>query len=158
MTIYAGPAYTHKHVSIGPPSAETLRCLPQGTDVSSEALYWFNAASSREDICCFGIYWRQLAVGQIFLRDVNPQTGESLVGYHLFAPQYRGRGIGTAALGLLQRFVAETSALSRLVIITSCDNAASQAIARKAGFAYAGTPRKDPATGMVFVWQVPDRP
>jgi RimJ/RimL family protein N-acetyltransferase len=93
-------------------------------------------------------------VGQIFLHDIEPRQGVSLVGYHLFEREMRGRGIGTRALRLLQRFVIETDELRALVLITSGDNVASRRAAEKAGFVHIGPPREDP-TGVALRWDVP---
>lgn len=94
-------------------------------------------------------------VGQILLHDMDADTGESLVGYHVFEPHRRGQRTGTKALTLLERFAAEQTGLRKLVIITSQDNLASQALARKCGFVLTGASRKDPENGLVFEWTAP---
>ena len=148
MTCYTGRTYTDAEVSIGPPAFAPLRNGAAGPYTS-----WFVDAQERADICYFSIYSNTSLVGQIFLHDVNP-AGESLIGYHIFDPAQRGRGIGTKALTLLKRFVIEQTELRRLVIITSRDNLASQAIARRCGFLHTGAPREDHENGMVFVLDV----
>jgi RimJ/RimL family protein N-acetyltransferase len=93
-------------------------------------------------------------VGQIVLRDINWHSGEAEVGYILFEPGLRRRGIGTKALALLQTFVVECTRLTRLITVTSSDNRASQWIAQKCGFMHTGSLRDDP-TRLVFQWNVP---
>jgi RimJ/RimL family protein N-acetyltransferase len=112
-------------------------------------------ALERQDVYYFSVRWQNRLVGQIILHDVNEHVGEALVGYHLFEPQYRGRGVGTRMLALLQQFVAEETTLRALVAITRDDNVASQRIAQKCGFRHTGAPREDPRHGMCFHWAVP---
>jgi RimJ/RimL family protein N-acetyltransferase len=150
MAFYTGSGYWQDGVSIGPPAVGPLRAGAAG-----EFARWFFEAPERDDVCYFSIYIGQALVGQILLHDIDTSTGESLVGYHIFEPRQRGQGIGTKALTLLERFAAERTGLRRLVIITSRDNLASQALARKCGFVLTGVPREDPENGLVFEWTVP---
>jgi len=76
------------------------------------------------------------------------------IGYALAEPSDQGRGLGTKALGLLQRFARDATRLTKLIIITSRDNSASQRIAQKCGFLHTGPSREDPINGMVFEWVV----
>jgi len=122
MALYTGPSYWQDDVSIGPPAVGPLRAGAAGGFAR-----WFLEAPERDDVCYFSIYVGRALVGQILLHDIDATTGESLVGYHVFEPRQRGRGTGTKALTLLERFAAERTRLRRLVIITSRDNLASQA-------------------------------
>ena len=149
MAFYAGPDHVKKGVRIGPPAIGPLR-----EGAAGEFSRWFDQARERDDVCYFSIYSDKALVGQILLHDVDPSAGENLVGYHVFEPVQRGRGIGTKALTLLKRFVAEQTELRKLVIITSRDNFASRRLAWKCGFVHVGVPREDPENGMVFEWVV----
>ena len=142
---------------IGPATLDLIDQVPKAPDVTESVHHWLTAAQIRNDVYYFGIFRAQLRlpVGQIFLHDMDQTTGESLIGYHLFQPEVRGQGIGTHALSLVQQFVVSTTALTKLIIITSRENRASQAIAHKCGFTYAGAPREDPEHGVVFSWSVP---
>jgi len=84
-----------------------------------------------------------------------------LVAYHIFDAQHRGRGVGTKALSLLQQYTASCTDLSRLYIITSQDNPASQRIAQKYGFSLTAEGNAkygpNPAYLLEFVWDVPAR-
>jgi RimJ/RimL family protein N-acetyltransferase len=144
MAYYSGRTYTDAEVSIGPPTFALLR-----NGAAGPFTRWFVVAQDRADICYFSIYSNTSLVGQIFLHDVNP-AGERLIGFHMFDPAQRGRGIGTKALTMLKRFVIEQTELRRLVIITSQANLGSQAIARRCGFLHTGAPREDHEDGMVF--------
>ena len=152
MTLHAGCIYQSGNVRLCPPDPEAVRKVPKSPDVADSVDRWLSAALERDNVYYFSICCGDEIVGQILLHDVDWQSGESLVGYHLFRPDHRGIGIGTKALVLLQEFVAEQGRLAKLVIITSKDNIASQRVAQKCGFAYAGAPREDPA-GLVFQWE-----
>jgi RimJ/RimL family protein N-acetyltransferase len=142
--------YRNGDVSIGPPEPDLIRSAPLATDIAASVATWLDRAEQSADTYYFSIFWRNTLVGQILLHDADWGDGESLIGYHLFAPEMRGQGIGTQALDLLLRFVAASTTLTRLVIITSQDNQASQRIAEKCGFRYVGSSREDPINGVVF--------
>lgn len=155
MTIHTGQIYNYAGVCIGPANIESILHADVTADVEMEVQHWSAEAGVRNDIYYFAISTDQnTPIGQIFLHDIDNAREESLVGYHLFAPHLRGRGIGTKALHLLQQFVVSETTLTTLIIITSRDNVASQTIAQKCGFTYAGTPREDPVDGVVFAWNV----
>jgi RimJ/RimL family protein N-acetyltransferase len=155
MTFYTGQSYQQDLVSIGPPDLNLLGSILIASDVKDSIEHWVSEAKGREDILYFSTFLHQKPVGQILLHDWNAHTGESLIAYHLFRPQMRGQGIGTQALRLLQSYVLGQTALTKLVIITSLDNLASQQIARKCDFQYVGSSREDPVNGKVFEWHVP---
>jgi RimJ/RimL family protein N-acetyltransferase len=119
-------------------------------DVVDSVHHWLAAARERDDVLYFSIYEDNVVVGQIILHDIDKRTGTSLIGYHLFDPHFRSRGIGTVALRLLADFVRSRTNLERLFIITSDDNGASQRVAQKCGFTHVGPSREDPVHGMVF--------
>jgi RimJ/RimL family protein N-acetyltransferase len=148
--------YRYEGVNIGPGNVDLIQRADVAADVESEVRHWSAEALVRDDIYYFSVFADQLdaPIGQILLHDMNRGTGESLVAYHLFAPRWRGRGIGTKALHLLQQFVVSETTLTKLIIITSRDNVASQTIAQKGGFTYVGTPWEDPIHGVVFTWHV----
>ena len=147
MAFYGGQPYTNDTTVIGAP---TRLLLPTGA--TNACSYWPTIAPIRDDIWYFAIYELGALVGAILLHDWDRTKQESLVAYHLFAPSDRGRGIGTRALALLQRVVFEQTNLHTLVILTSDDNRASQRIAEKCGFSYAGPSQEDPLHGMVFTY------
>ncbi len=91
-------------------------------------------------------------VGEIFLHDIDVQRGDALVGYALFQPVHRGRGIGSEALSELVSHVVTNTELNKLVVITMADNVASVRTAEKSGFIQVGAPREDPA-GVCLVWR-----
>ena len=154
MTFYIGQSYQLDKVSIGSPDLNLLQSILINSDVKDSFEHWVSEAKKREDILYFSILLNLELIGQILLHDLNVQTGESLVAYHLFQPQMRGKGIGTQALHLLQSFVLQQTPLKKLVIITSRDNLASQHIAQKCVFRYVGASREDPVHDMVFEWHV----
>lgn len=155
MAFYTGQSYSQDQVSIGSPDPSLLQSISAISDVKDSIEHWVSEAGKRADILYFSIFLGQKLIGQILLHDMNVRTGESLVAYHLFSPQLRGKGIGTQALRLLQSHVLRQAALKKLIIITSRDNLASHRIARKCGFEYVGASREDPVNEMVFEWHMP---
>jgi RimJ/RimL family protein N-acetyltransferase len=144
--------YEDSEVRIASPDADAVRVAPKG-DVADEVEFWLSRGLVDSTVQYFSIYERDRLVGQIFLHDVDAESGDAPVGYHLFEPIFRGRGIGTRALGLLQKYVIEQTPLQRLVVITSADNVAARRIAEKCGFTSSGAPREDPAGGVLLAWR-----
>ncbi len=139
------PSYSKDHIRITPPNLTEIRQASINEDVLADAANWLPLALKGEQgVVYFSIYQQDSLVGQIFLHDGNPQTGESLIGYHLFQPEYRGQGIGTIALGLLLKYVKEQTNFHHLVIITDEANKASQRIAEKCGFKFTGSAWEGP--------------
>lgn len=154
MPLHAGRTYRRDSISIAPPDVQAIRRGRKAADVADSVMHWLSQAATGDDIHYFAIYRDQDLVGQIMLHDIDRQSGEALVGYHLFEAHFRGHGVGTQALALLQEFVSQETDLNRLVVITSRDNLASQRVARKCGFEYSGTAREDRVNGVVFQWRV----
>jgi RimJ/RimL family protein N-acetyltransferase len=71
------------------------------------------------------------------LYDVRAQQGCASVGYWL-AREARGRGVATHAVRLLARWAFAELGLARLELTCSPDNAASQRVAERCGFAREG--------------------
>jgi RimJ/RimL family protein N-acetyltransferase len=154
MSFHTGPIYSQDQVSIGAFDLSLLRSISIAPDVKVPVEHWSSEAPGSDDILYFSIFRGQEVIGQILLHDLNAQTGESLIAYHLFRPELRGQGFGTLALGLLQSYVLRETELKKLIIITSRDNMASQQLARKCDFQYVGASREDPVNEMVFVWNI----
>jgi RimJ/RimL family protein N-acetyltransferase len=150
----ARTSHAEGNISVRPPDPAAIRGTIVAPDVAASVATWLSRALERDDICYFSIYEGERLVGQILLHDILFPDGEALVGYHLFQPMDRGRGIGTVALRLLQRFVIEHTTLTKLVIITSADNLASRRLAERCGFRFSGPPREDP-TGVALLWRAP---
>lgn len=155
MTLHSGPIYADGDVTLRPPDAQVVRGAVASSDVRRDLDEWLGSALTREDIYYFAVYEGETFAGQIFLHDIDSEKGSALIGYHLRAPSFRGRGIGTAALRLLQQFVAQQTSLHTLVAITTRDNVASQSVATRCSFTYSGPSIEDPTNGMVFRWPVP---
>jgi RimJ/RimL family protein N-acetyltransferase len=71
---------------------------------------------------------------------VNAHQYRGHIGYWVVA-SVRGRGICTAALGLVSRWALESLGLQRLELITDPDNLASQRVAEKVGYEREGVLR-----------------
>lgn len=155
MPFHYGPPYQDGAISIGAPAVERILQCDIAEDVRGDVEHYLACAPADPTIHYFSIYQEEVPVGQIVLHDINHETGESLVGYCLFTPAWRGRGIGTRALRLLQRYVIEQTNLTHLVIITGVDNLPSQRIAQKCGFVFSGGAREEPEQLVVYEWRVP---
>jgi RimJ/RimL family protein N-acetyltransferase len=107
MTLHTGRVYSEGTISLGPAQPQTILDSAASSDVAENIQLWLPAAMERDDIYDFSIYNGDQLVGQIFLHDIDWTPGESLVGYHLFQPDYRGKGIGTKALELLKAIVTD---------------------------------------------------
>ena len=151
MALYSGSPYIDDNVNIRAPDAVDIFKLVPAADIAEEvkSLAW---AEHTAHVHFFSIYEGRTLVGQIYLHDIDAQSGDALIGYHLFQPHYRGRGIGARALGLLQAYVVKETAIKRLIIITGRDNGASRGIAAKRGFEYIGGAREDPENLVVYAW------
>ncbi len=150
MTLHQGEIYQSGTVSLRPPQPEMIQHTQKSEDVREEVDWWLSQAAKSEQITYFSVFEGQTLVGQILLHDIDETAKEALIAYHLFQPDFRGRGIGTRMLGLLKQFVVAETDLKSLIIITSRDNEASQKVAQKCGFQYAGKPREDPVNGLVY--------
>jgi RimJ/RimL family protein N-acetyltransferase len=150
MTFYTGPDLSDGVVSLRAPGPADLRQAEPAEDVEPAFRHWIAAARSEADVHYFGVYIGSRLAGQILLHDIDPASREALIAYHLFDPAFRGQGYGSRALALLISYLHSIELL-RVFIITSRDNIASQRIAEKSGFTYAGPSREDPVNGMVFV-------
>ncbi len=150
--LHTGLPHREGNVTLSPPVPRVILTAHHADDVAVSVMDWLRRAETQEDIYYFSVEVGAELVGQIFLHDIDKLAGEALVGYHLFESHWRGRGIGSQALKLLQRFVATETTLMKLILITSADNPASRRAAEKAGFTYAGPPREDP-TGVLLTWR-----
>jgi RimJ/RimL family protein N-acetyltransferase len=154
MAIYDGRPYAEGDVSLIPVRLDDVLNAVKSDDFASRIDNWASRASTRADILYFGISVRGEVVGQIFLHEWDREARTSLVGYHLYKQEMRGRGIGTVAMRLLRGYVAGETDLEYLIAITSDDNLASRGIGRKNGFLEAGPSREDPEHGIVLEWRV----
>ena len=150
MALYTGPALSDGVVVLRAPDPADLRQLEPAPDVEQAFRHWLAAADSAGDVHYFGVYLGNRLVGQILLHDIDRESHEALIAYHLFEPALRRQGYGSRALALLISYLHSIDLL-RVFIITSRDNIASQRIAVKTGFSFAGPSREDPVSGMVFV-------
>ncbi len=154
MAYYTGPAYRAGLVSLVAPEVDRILTTPIHADVRGEVEHYLASAAQSANELYFCIYLDEQPVGQILLHDMDWESGESLVGYALFDPSWRGRGIGTQALRLLQHYVVEQTTLKQLFIITDQENLASQGVARNCGFTLIGAAREDLNRLLVFAWSV----
>jgi RimJ/RimL family protein N-acetyltransferase len=79
-------------------------------------------------------------LGGIGMVHVDWQERTSELGYWL-ALQARGRGVMTRAVRMLSEWIFDNLPIDRLGIMASVDNAASRAVAERAGFQFEGVLR-----------------
>ncbi|MEX1254323.1 MAG: GNAT family N-acetyltransferase [Dehalococcoidia bacterium] len=144
MTVYDGPALPAGPVSLVLPNEGLLRDALESADLADHETTWFDRARADHAIHYFAIERDGRLIGQIMLHDIDSAAGEGMVGYHIFLPEDRGQGSGSAALQAVCRYAFEQLDLRRLVAITTHDNAASRRIAVKARFREIGPAREGP--------------
>ena len=79
-------------------------------------------------------------LGCVMAFGMEPQARSAELGY-VVAPGARGRGVATRALRLLTEWGFTERGLLRLELMISIDNAASKAVAERAGYAKEGVLR-----------------
>lgn len=79
-------------------------------------------------------------VGMALAPTIEPEAATAELGY-LVAPSARGRGVATAALGLLTEWAISELGLERLELRISVDNMASKRVAERCGYAREGVLR-----------------
>ena len=154
VTLHRGEPIADGDVALVAADPPAIRRVRTAGDVAPSVARWLAAAEGDAGVYYFAVRRGAELVGQIPLHDADWSAGEALVAYHLFRPELRGRGVGGRALALLQRWVRAHTALRRLLVITSADNAASRRTAEKCGFVPIGAPREDP-NGVVLAWPIP---
>lgn len=151
MALYDGPDLSLGAVSLAAPSPTRFATALREADLAGEEHTWFERAKHDDACLFFAMHRDNVVVGQIFFHDADWPKHESLVGYHIFRTDQRGRGTGTAALKLLRDYGARDLGLQRVVAITSIDNRASRGIASKAGFREIG-PAREGEHLVVYEW------
>ncbi len=80
-------------------------------------------------------------IGTVSARDVSRAHGRAQLGYML-SDAFHGRGFGSRSVGMmLEALFTALPHLQRVWLTTLAENAASQGVARKLGFALEGTLR-----------------
>lgn len=153
MAIYQGTNLIKNYVSLRPPNIEEIKLANQVNFTDLNWDKWRELSLTDKSVFYFAIHFKNKLVGEIFLHDMDLIKKEALLGYHIFNPHFRGKGIGAVALYLLQKFVKENMDLDRLIIITGENNLPSQKIAEKTGFINKGLSREDPKK-IVYEWVI----
>ena len=155
MAIYKGDTRCHGKVGIGAVNPSAVRQATLSSDIPQEFEAGLSWALADENVLYFSIFEAEKLVGQTYLHDIDHQTQEALVGYHLLWPELRGRGIGTQALRMLIDFVLDNMQLTRLIIITGTENIPSRRMAETCGFVDVGPAREGPHL-VVYEWRKTD--
>jgi RimJ/RimL family protein N-acetyltransferase len=99
-------------------------------------------------------------IGVIDIYVTNPQERWAEIGYWTH-PDHRGRGVATRALHLVTAWAMESAGVAQIDLPIHPENAASKAVARKAGYFLRGPCQVNPPVGgsnMVDLftrWSVP---
>lgn len=112
MTVYLGPSFSQGNVSLCAVNVAEVSALGAASDVADAKAFWLAEAESRDDVLYFAVRTNGELVGQFFLHDIDELHGAALLGYHLFEPRFRARGIGSTGLKLLQRYERRPSDVS----------------------------------------------
>ena len=76
-------------------------------------------------------------LGSVGVHNINRAEGRCDIGYYL-AREARGRGVMTSAVQMLSRWVFENLPVERIEITVEPANAASRAVAERAGYTFEG--------------------
>jgi RimJ/RimL family protein N-acetyltransferase len=79
-------------------------------------------------------------LGSIGVHDIDRAEGRCNIGYFL-APEARGRGVMTRAVRILSRWAFQNLPVERIEITIDPSNAASRAVAERAGYRFEGVLR-----------------
>jgi RimJ/RimL family protein N-acetyltransferase len=79
-------------------------------------------------------------LGSVGIVHIDREEGRCELGYWM-APEARGRGLATGAVRILSRWVFDNLPVSRIEIHAEPGNAASRAVAERAGFTFEGVLR-----------------
>ena len=123
----------HRRLGVArPPSGAELGRRVEGgpTDRATGAALWLTIVAAGSDEC----------IGQIEVRDIDWDHSRAELSIWV-APGHRGRGVATAALGLIGRWLVGACGLARIQLVTEPGNAALRAAARGAGFVEEGVLR-----------------
>ena len=82
------------------------------------------------------------ALGEVSINGIDPTNRSASIGYWL-TPAARGRGVVTRAVRLACRFAFDRLDLVRIELTCGPDNAASAAVAKRAGFTFEGRLRSN---------------
>jgi RimJ/RimL family protein N-acetyltransferase len=80
-------------------------------------------------------------IGRVFYFKTVPYFNSREIGYALFKPAYRGKGIMTEAVQLLTNYLFKTALFNRLEIHMHVDNIASEKVAIHCGYQKEGIAR-----------------
>ena len=154
MSLYSGPDLSLGPVSLCLPDVREIENAPAAADTLEVREQWLSRAISGSDVLYFAIRVDGMLAGQIFLHGLGQKAGEAQVGLHLFDPSMRGRGVGAAALALLQSYAAGQAGLKRLVFEVTANQVAAVRAAEKCGFRRKGKSKNDPLQ-VVYQWDKP---
>ena len=144
--LYSGTPIGDGETRLVAPDMGALQAVETGeTDDFGLWERWRNHAPSTDTMVYFAVERDGAVVGEIFLHDINADERVGMVGYRIFDPRLRGRGIGTLALQSLVAWVRQFGSFDRIFGIARADNAASCRVLEKAGFTPVGRAREDPS-------------
>jgi RimJ/RimL family protein N-acetyltransferase len=113
------------------------------TEKDGEDYIYSMLSADKNDTFAFAIVYNDEVVGSIgAFRQINIHNKTAEIGYYI-GENYWGKGICTAAVTLLNRYVFKNSDIIRLFAEPFATNTGSIRVLEKAGFEYEGTLRKN---------------
>lgn len=92
------------------------------------------------------VEWRGRTVGRVWIKELNARHAEHKAHIGIVIHRdFRGRGIGTAAIRLLTAYAFRKYGLKRIYTYTRTFNGGSRSALEKAGYKLEGVLRKDAA-------------
>ena len=82
-------------------------------------------------------------LGSVYIRDIDRQHNKAEYGIFIGEPDARGRGVGTAAAGLMLRYCFEEQRLHRVYLRVLAENGQAIRSYEKAGFVREGCLKED---------------
>ncbi len=153
MTLYSGLDLNFGPVSLCLPDPHEIENADIAPDSIEARSQWLQKAMFGNDTLYFAIRLDGMLAGQVFLYGLESNSSEAQVGLHLFDPAMRGRGVGAAALALLQQYVAEKTRLKHLSFQVEVNHTAARRAAEKCGFINRGKSKTD-SQELVYRWDV----
>jgi ribosomal-protein-alanine N-acetyltransferase len=131
MVLRAEPASRRFVMTDGDTRASLLRRIQDASGDVNDPL----ASSFR-----WMVEYQGRLVGTVSARELSRSQGRIEVGY-MMAEALHGQGLGTRAVGMMLERLFSLPFLHRVWLVTSSNNLASQAVARKLGFTREGVLR-----------------
>lgn len=137
--------------------AEIRRMIPLKAQSLEEALndYYYSISLNSQSYGCT-IYVDDIYIGDVWCYCIDlADTPHAMLSYCLFAKQYWGRGIATAAVKLFVKAIRKEFGITQIGAFTYTDNAASIGVLENCGFQLEETFVEDGISSSYFELDTP---